>query len=135
MKKKILYFTVGLLSTPLPLFADGVVTPPSTPGGGLTLTGLMDRVIDTINNKTIPLMVSIALLVFFWGIVRYLYAAGGTEKEESKKFLFWGVISLFVMTAIWGIVGILTNFIGIGAVLPQLPTHAPSQTSDNCRTC
>lgn len=87
-----------------------------------TLTGIFSSIFDLINNILVPLMVSTALLLFFFGIVRYFFSQGSIAKEEARKFLFWGVTALFVMTAVWGIIGVLTNFIGIKTVVPQLPT-------------
>lgn len=109
------YAALIIFLIPLFVHADG------TEGSG-TLETLTRRILDFINNTLIPLMVSIALLLFFFGIVRYFFSQGSIAKEEARKFLFWGIIALFVMTAVWGIIGLLTNFIGIGTVIPQLPT-------------
>ena len=54
----------------------------------------------------IPIVFSLALLLFFWGVAKYILSAG-TEKDEGKKIMVWGVVALFVMSSIWG----LTTFI------------------------
>jgi uncharacterized membrane-anchored protein len=71
------------------------------------------------------LVVGIALLVFFWGLVRFIFRIGGDEKaiEEGRKLMIWGVIALFVMMSVWG----LTNFIyrnlipGESLLAPPIP--------------
>lgn len=51
----------------------------------------------------------IAVLVFGWGIVKYLTAAGDAAKlKAARGFLWWGVIGMFVLSALWGIL----TFIG-----------------------
>ena len=54
----------------------------------------------------IPLAFSCALLFFFYGTAKYIFRLGGDVNagEEAKKIMFWGVIALFVIASIWGIV-------------------------------
>jgi hypothetical protein len=61
----------------------------------------------------IPILVGLAVALFFWGIVKYLWSAAGDIKahEEGRKMMAWGVIAIFVMVSIWGIVAILQRAI------------------------
>src|SRR3989338_305331 len=54
----------------------------------------------------IPVVVGFALLSFFWGLVRFIFHVGGDEKavEEGKRIMTWGLIALFVMISVWGII-------------------------------
>jgi hypothetical protein len=56
-------------------------------------------------------MVAIALAVFFFRIAVSIYKVGSSSKavDEGKTLLFWGLVALFVVISIWGIVGIFTN--------------------------
>jgi len=53
------------------------------------------------------MMVAAALLIFLWGLMRFIFRVGGDEKAvtEGKNIMIWGVVSLFVMVSIWGIIG------------------------------
>lgn len=53
----------------------------------------------------------IALLVFFWGLLKFLLKIGGDAKaaEEGKTFMIWGTVAIFVMISIWGLVRFLQN--------------------------
>ena len=67
------------------------------------------QIIGFLNLATIAL-VSLAVAGFFWSVVRNLwgYGQGNTEeKEKLQKSLFWGVIIIFVMVSLWGIIAIL----------------------------
>lgn len=67
-------------------------------------------------NLLIPLMLSLAILVFFWGLVKYIMNAGDEgAKESGKTLMIWGMIALFVMVAFWGIIGWVSNSLGLNA--------------------
>jgi hypothetical protein len=54
-----------------------------------------------------PIVIAIGLLVFLWGLVRFIFA-GAEAKEEGKTLMIWGIVALFVMVSVWGLV----RFIG-----------------------
>jgi len=62
----------------------------------------------------IPIVVGASLLFFFWGLARFIWASGNeVDKEKGKDLMIWGIIALFVMISVWGIVLLLQNsFIG-----------------------
>ena len=94
-----------------------------------TLTNLSTLVssIGGIVNIAIPIVFSLALLAFFWGLVKYIFAQGDeTSKADGKKIMLWGLVALFVGASVWGIVqfartnlGVPTdNTIGVPRVTP-----------------
>lgn len=89
-----------------------------------TFSGLVGVFVDLIK-LLIPLVVSVALLAFFWGIVKFLLALGGDEKaiKEGRPFLVWGTVALFVIVSIFGILQFIHSEFGFGPTiaLPLLP--------------
>lgn len=75
------------------------------------LTGV-ETFVDSIGRVVtlaLPIVVAIALLAFFWGLVKFIFAQGNEEaRGEGKKIMIWGLVALFVMVAVWGLV----RFIG-----------------------
>jgi hypothetical protein len=57
-----------------------------------------------IVGKLITVVVAIALVVFFWGLVKFIYTTSEAGKSEGKNFMIWGIIALFVMISVWGLV-------------------------------
>lgn len=50
----------------------------------------------------------IAIAFFVWGGVRFIANANDpTEREKGKKFLVWAIISMLILSSIWGIVRII----------------------------
>ena len=100
MKKYIL--TSALFLTPAIAFAQFAGT-----------KGLLTGLGDVVKQLTL-LLAGIALLVFFWGIVKFISAAANEEAiAEGKRLMIWGLIALFVMVSVWGIVTFLQKEFGI----------------------
>lgn len=75
---------------------------------------LIDRIGGLID-ALIPIAASLALLFFFWGIVKYIWNSGNeSEQEEGRKIIARGIIALFVIAAIFGIIELLSTIIGVG---------------------
>jgi len=67
-----------------------------------------------------PLLISIALLVFFYSLVQFLY--NKDDAGKSKAYLGYSILILFVMVSIWGIVGFIQSNLNIrGDDLQQTP--------------
>ena len=87
-----------------------------------SFSALTSSLLKLIGGTLVPTLVSMALLLFFWRIVVSLYQVGENHEAvgEKKMILVWGVIALFVMVSLWGIVRVFTNTVGITPVIPQL---------------
>lgn len=77
----------------------------------------------------LPLLISLAVIYFVWALVKYMLKAG-EEQAEARQQMIWGVIILFVMVSIWGLVGVLGDTFGVDgkAAVPALnliPTLNP----------
>lgn len=54
---------------------------------------------------------AIAFLVFAWSLIKYLTSAGDEKaRGEAKQYMIWGVVILFVLVSVWGIVRLLQTF-------------------------
>lgn len=62
----------------------------------------------------LPIVVALALLAFFWGLAKFIFAAGDEgAKDEGKRIMIWGLIALFVMVSVWGLVGFIGDALDI----------------------
>ena len=73
------------------------------------LDSVLDQIGDLIGTAT-PIIVALALLFFFYGLAKYILNSGDEEKKsEGKSVMIWGIIALFVMVSVWGLVNLLAN--------------------------
>lgn len=75
--------------------------------------GDLPELFNTINrliNTFIPFLVGLAVLIIIWGVFNYIAGAGDEEKRaQAKQYVVWGVVGVFIMLSIWGLVSILAN--------------------------
>lgn len=70
--------------------------------------------IDKIVNLLIPIVFALAMLFFFWGLATYILASGDASKqEEGRNRMIWGIVALFVMSAVWGLVKWIGNSLDV----------------------
>lgn len=103
MNKKIIFSTVFLL-TPVVSFAQNQLKKTSS---------FFDTFLGIVENTLIPLVFVLAIGFFFWGIAKYIWSEGN-GKDDGKKIMIWGVVALFVMSSVWGIIQFFKNEIGVG---------------------
>lgn len=78
--------------------------------------------IKSIIATLIPIAFSLAVLFFFWGVAKFIFASGN-GKDEGKKIMVWGVVAIFVMSSVWGIVAFISGTFGIDpATNATIPT-------------
>lgn len=73
-------------------------------------------------NAVIPLIIGLALVGFLWGVAKFILAADDAAKrEEGRTMMIYGIIALFVMISIWGLVAILGGTFGVPTgTIPQV---------------
>ena len=54
----------------------------------------------------------LGLIYFFWGLVG-LIRSSDKDRENAKQRMLWGIVALFVMVAIGGILNFLIDTSGI----------------------
>lgn len=99
----------------------------SSSGGGCDLgtnpkfDGLIKYITCIISISVIPLIFVLAFMLFIWGVVQYVINdTEEAKREKGKQFMLWGIIALFVMFSVWGLVAVLGNTFGIEYVIPQV---------------
>lgn len=71
----------------------------------------------------LPLLVSLAVVWFMWNVFQYAIAGDEDTKAKAKGGIIWGIVGIFIMVSIWGLVGILSStFFGGGSGTTTLPT-------------
>ena len=73
-------------------------------------------VIASIFDIVIPFIITLALIYFLWGVATYIMNSGDEEaRKTSRAVMIHGIIALFVIISVWGLVAILNSTFGIAA--------------------
>lgn len=64
---------------------------------------------------SVKIIFALALAFFFWGMAQFILNDAGNDKtrEDGKKKMIWGIIALFVMFSIYGILAAVGTLTGI----------------------
>lgn len=113
MKKIKSIISAGLVFTPFLALAQTAVT---------DLESLFQRLTEILN-FTIPLLIAIAVIILIVGIIKYITAGDDEEgRKNARNLMIYGIIGLFVIISVWGLVAILEQtFDTGGGVVPIIP--------------
>ncbi len=76
------------------------------------MNDFIDKGYSIITNTLIPLGYFVCLFYFAWGIAKYIKSIGD-GKEQGRQIMIWGVVGLFVVTSIWGIIEFIKLEVGL----------------------
>lgn len=75
-----------------------------------TFEYLVNYLLQNLSFYFITFIASLSVVVFMFGIVKYIWKGDSEDARKSgRTLMLWGIIGLFVMFGVWGIVEILTN--------------------------
>jgi len=79
-------------------------------------TELLERFVVVIINPAILVIFTAGFFMFVWGLVQFIMALNkGGEQEEGKKHMLWGIVGMFIMASVYGILALLDNTFELGA--------------------
>ncbi|OHA56966.1 MAG: hypothetical protein A2114_00300 [Candidatus Vogelbacteria bacterium GWA1_51_14] len=107
---------VAVISLPVMVLAQGSV---DNLGEGF------EAIIDIINSYIIPLIIGVAGLIFMIGVIKYVTAGDDAAgREGARNMMVWGIIALFVMISVWGLVNLLVGTFNLDSDLDprDIPT-------------
>jgi hypothetical protein len=81
---------------------------------------MLFKVLDLVSYHTssIANVIAAALASFMYGIVLYIWNPDNEElRETGRKSMFWGIIGMFVMVSVFGIMRFIISSIGADAAL------------------
>jgi hypothetical protein len=72
-------------------------------------------VVKNVLNILIPLLITAALAYFIYGIIKYVVAADADDKAKARDIVVRGILGLFVIVSVWGLIGVIQSTFGIGS--------------------
>ena len=112
-------FAAGTTPTVTGYCSSGV--PSSLVGGSHNLTDVIKYLACFIEQSIVPFLFAMAIVVFMYGMVKFIGTQETSEREAGKQFMLWGIVALAIMFSIWGITTLVGSTFGVHNVIPQLP--------------
>lgn len=83
------------------------------PDGGMSALGILG-VISNIFGVIIPILVTLAVIYVIWNVIKYTTASDDESQDTARKGIISGIVALFVIVSIWGLVAVLNTTFNIG---------------------
>ena len=75
----------------------------------------INKIIELIVNPAIYVLFSLGLLVFVYGVVEFMMnLSKGADTKEGKSHMLWGIVGMFIMVSVFGIIHLLSSTFGLG---------------------
>lgn len=73
----------------------------------------------------LPLLISLAVVWFVYNVFRFAIATDEETKKAAKGGIIWGIIGIFIMVSVWGLVGILQSTFGTSGAGANIGDQLP----------
>lgn len=88
----------------------------------------IDQLLLNINtyilNPFIGFLFVLATILFLYGLARSYLSPSSTDREVGHRHMMWGIIGMFIMISVFGIMRLITGTIGVD--LTEFETSIPS---------
>ena len=93
----------------------------NTPSAAALFVGRFNRL---ITNPLIVFMFVAALVYFIYGVVQFISNADKPdEREIGQQHMIWGIVGMFIMIAVFSILHLIENTLGVQTPNPNLPNY------------
>lgn len=80
----------------------------------MTIIPFLNKVNDLILNPVIYLAFGLAVVYFFYGVVRFLsLPVGDKGRDEARSSILWGIVGMVIMFSVYGIIHFVLATFGI----------------------
>lgn len=85
---------------------------------------ILENFVTFLINPAILVIFAAGFLLFIWGLVQFLLALNksGTEYDEGKQHMLWGIVGMFIMASVYGIIALIDNTFDLNAFSPTPDT-------------
>ena len=73
-----------------------------------TFSDLANMAVNLINGA-IGVALILGIVIYFYGVVTSIPKTGEGDMERLRAHFVWGIIALFVMFSVWGILRLVSN--------------------------
>ncbi len=70
---------------------------------------IVSRFVEVLITPIIWLLTGFAIVLFFYGLTNFILNSEGSQKENGKRHMISGLVGLFIIFAVWGIIALIGN--------------------------
>lgn len=76
---------------------------------------LINRIVTYLVDPFLMVVFAAGLFLFLWGLLQFMLAKSRGEKniDVGKDHMIWGIVGMFVMVSVYGIISLLDNTFGL----------------------
>lgn len=107
MNTRALFFLISVFAiVPFLAYAQGSPNPEG-------VNTVLENILKTLE-VVVQILLTASFVVFGWGILKLITAGGNTTTvKQAKGVIWWGVLALFVLASLYGIILFIKTSIGI----------------------
>jgi hypothetical protein len=76
---------------------------------------VMSAIVGSIIDPIVLLIFSVGIFLFTWGLVVFLLKLDNPEeRKKGVQHMLWGILGVFIMATVFGIINIITETFGLG---------------------
>jgi hypothetical protein len=86
------------------------------------MQGTLEKAVNVIVNPIIQVAFAVAVVIFVYGVFEFVRGADAPEtRTQGQQHMLWGLVGLTIMVAVFTIMKILMNTLGInGSDIPEI---------------
>ncbi len=101
---------------------DSQITAMQNSNSEKTFSGIVSLIINSILDPVIILLIALALVYFMWGVLLYVNKGSeGGDRTKGIQMMSYGILAIFVMVSVWGLVYILIHTFDLNNAKPPVP--------------
>lgn len=83
----------------------------------------------------VPYIITLAVCAFLMGVIKYIGHGDNEEKRaEGNKLMIYGIVGLFFIFSIWGVLKLFTNSFNVSFGIPQFKEESVTDGATCTRT-
>ncbi|MBV9159285.1 MAG: hypothetical protein JO019_01655 [Candidatus Kaiserbacteria bacterium] len=80
-------------------------------------SALLGKIVQYVINPAILLIFAAGFVLFLWGLVLFIWnLQSGEASNPGKQHMLYGLIGMLIMVSVYGIVTLIDDTFGFGAV-------------------
>ena len=83
-------------------------------------TDIIGRFTAVLIKPTLLLIFTAGFFLFLWGLVMFIFKLEGTDHKEGKEHMLWGIVGMFIIISVYGILNLLDSTFNLQSTNPDI---------------